>query len=444
MIALAVEQILHPAQIARAATSLRAPLRHIAWGAAVVLAGIGAAGAAWAQGAPAGGAMGAGPMGPKEVGVIEMRLESVPLKQTLPGRAVAYEQAAIRPRVGGMVSEILYTPGQALPKGTPMFRLDADSYEATVAADEAALAQAQAALPAAEAALARAEQLRGSGITAADVESAQVTLAQAQASVQSAEAALKLAQTQLSWTTITSPIDGVADVAAVSVGDIVTAAQTDALTTVTRLDPIYVDMIEPSAHILAVRDQIDSGALTRSEELEATLVLENGETLKSAGKLIAPGFTVSTSTGTVGLRFQFDNPDLRILPGTFVRGEVVLGTIDAFLVPQRATTRARDGSLTAWIAGDDNKATKQTLTTSGTSGNAWIVTSGVAAGDRLIVDGISALSEGAEVAPVSVTINAQGVVVDSPAAGTAADATAAGETAPEKSTQGAPAPAASE
>jgi membrane fusion protein, multidrug efflux system len=392
-----------------------------------LLSGLWLAGPGMAQGAPGAG----GPKGPKQVGVIEMQLQSVPLRQTLPGRAVAYEQAAIRPRVSGMVAEILYSPGQPLPKGTPMFRLDADSYEATVAADQAALAQAEAALPAAQAALTRAEQLRGSGITAADVESAQVTLAQAQASVQSAEAALKLAQTQLSWTTITSPIDGIADVAAVSVGDILTASQTDALTTVTRLDPIYVDMIEPSAHILAVRDQIESGALTRSPELQATLVLENGETLKSAGKLIAPGYTVSTSTGTVGLRFQFDNPDLRILPGTFVRGEVVLGTIDAYLVPQRATTRARDGSLTAWFAGADNKAEKHTLITSGTNSNAWIVTEGVSAGDRLIVDGISSLTEGAEVAPVAVTINALGVVVDMPAPDAAA-------------TPGAAAPAASE
>jgi membrane fusion protein, multidrug efflux system len=392
-----------------------------------LLSGLWLAGPGMAQGAPGAG----GPKGPKQVGVIEMQLQSVPLRQTLPGRAVAYEQAAIRPRVSGMVAEILYSPGQPLPKGTPMFRLDADSYEATVAADQAALAQAEAALPAAQAALTRAEQLRGSGITAADVESAQVTLAQAQASVQSAEAALKLAQTQLSWTTITSPIDGIADVATVSVGDILTASQTDALTTVTRLDPIYVDMIEPSAHILAVRDQIESGALTRSPELQATLVLENGETLKSAGKLIAPGYTVSTSTGTVGLRFQFDNPDLRILPGTFVRGEVVLGTIDAYLVPQRATTRARDGSLTAWFAGADNKATKHTLTTSGTNTNAWIVTAGVTAGDKLIVDGISSLTEGAEVDPVPVTINALGVVVDTPAPDAAA-------------TPGAAAPAASE
>ncbi|MGO4853672.1 efflux RND transporter periplasmic adaptor subunit [Phaeovulum sp. W22_SRMD_FR3] len=413
------------------APATRGRARRAGIGAVILLTGIWAANAGWTQGAP----MGKGARGPAQVGVIEMQPQSVPLKQTLPGRAVAYEQAAIRPRVSGMVSEILYTPGQPLPKGTPMFRLDADSYEATVAADQAALAQAEAALPAAEAALARAEQLRGSGITAADVESAQVTLAQAQASVQSAQAALKLAQTQLSWTTITSPIDGVADVAAVSVGDLVTAAQTDALTTVTRLDPIYVDMIEPSAHILAVRDQIESGALTRSAELEATLVLENGETLKSAGKLIAPGFTVSTTTGTVGLRFQFDNPDLRILPGTFVRGEVVLGTIDAYLVPQRATTRARDGSLTAWFAGADNKAAKHTLITSGTNSNAWIVTEGVSAGDRLIVDGISSLTEGAEVAPVAVTINALGVVVDTPATDAAPDGAA---------TPGAAAPAASE
>ncbi|MDQ1848245.1 efflux RND transporter periplasmic adaptor subunit [Gemmobacter fulvus] len=366
-----------------------------------------AASAVQAQTPPAGAAR-----GPAKVGIIDMQRAAVKRSYTLPGRAVAFEQTEIRPRVGGVVTDILYSPGQPISPGTPMFRLDRTSYEAATQSARAALARAQAAVPVAEAALDRAKKLEGSGSTRATVESAEATAAQARADVLSAEAALKIAETELSWTEVASPIEGIAGVAQISVGDLVTAGQADAMAIVTRLDPIYVDMFEPSARILSIQDQIERGELKPNETLEVTLTLENGQSHNSGGTLIAPSVTVSPSTGTQDIRFRFDNPDRRILPGMFLRGEVVLGTVEAFLVPQRATTRGRDGALTAWIAGPDNKAVQRKLEANGTHANAWIVTAGLEPGDQLIIDGLSNLREGADVAPVPVTIDANGVVRD--------------------------------
>ncbi|ARE42358.1 Membrane fusion protein of RND family multidrug efflux pump (plasmid) [Rhodovulum sp. P5] len=349
---------------------------------------------------------------PMQVGVITLARQAVPQVVTLPGRAVAYQQVDLRPRVDGVIEDILYTPGQPLKVGDPMFRIDDAAYRAAVAADRSDLAKAEANLPVARAAYDRAVKLVDKGYTEAEVETARATLAEAEATLDAAQAALDYSQTQLSWTTIISPIAGVPDVAAVSVGDLVSAGQSDALTTITRLDPIYVDMVETSTRLLSLRGQIDAGTLTMNDRLEARLVLEDGQVYEGGGKLVTPGISVATSTGTFPVRFQFDNPDRMILPGMFVRGEVTIGTVDAFLVPQRAAERQNSGMLTAFVVGPDGTAEQRNLTEAGTHESNWIVSDGLAPGDRLIVDGLKSLTAGQAVAPVAVTIDENGLVQD--------------------------------
>ncbi len=359
-----------------------------------------------------------------KVGVIEMHRQPAPRIVTLPGRAVAYEQVKIRPRVDGVIEKILYEPGRPLKVGDPLFKLDDASYAAEVASNEAALAAAEAALPVAQAAYDRALNLKDTGYTQAEVEQAKSTLASAHATLDAAKAALEFSRIQLSWTTILSPIDGLADVASVSVGDLVASAQTDALTTVTRLDPIDVDIIETSARILSVRRLIDEGALTLNDRLDARLTLENGEVYEGSGRLVAPGNSVSTTTGTVTMRFRFQNPDRRILPGMFVRGELEIGDIQAFLVPQRAAARDKSGRLTAFVAGEDGKAAQAELTELGDYRNSWIVTGGLDEGARLIVDGLKTLRAGMAVEPVETTLDAEGLAPDPAPGGAQASAPA--------------------
>lgn len=355
-------------------------------------------------------------MPPKQVGVVEAVLQDVPRIVTLPGRAVAASSTAIRPRVSGIVTEILYEPGHPIEAGTPMFRIDDTTYQANVAAAAAQVSSAQAQVTEALAAFTRTERLVGSGSTQAQVESARAVLDQSRAAVESAQANLTLAQAQLGWTTVTSPLSGVASLSAASIGDLVTEGQADAMATVTQLDPIEVDMYEPSSRFLSVMDDITDGTLRLNEQLDATLTLENGRTYQSKGVLVAPGVTVSTTTGSIDTRFRFDNPDNKILPGMFLRGQVDLGITQAILVSQSATSRDKLGQLAVWVV-VDGKTSQRNLTEEGTYRQQWIVTEGLEDGDMVVVDGLAGLTEGAEVVSVPVSFDENGVVRDAAPAG---------------------------
>ncbi|MEO9653482.1 efflux RND transporter periplasmic adaptor subunit [Marinomonas sp.] len=384
---------------------------------------------AQADGPPAGGPPTAQS---RSVGIIEVEQQSVPIIVELPGRSVAYEQANIRPRVEGVVIKKLYEPGKLVEKGTPLFQLDDSTYQASVATYEASVAEAEADLPVKQAAYDRAKKLEGSGYTSDDVDSAKSSLASAKATLKTAQAALKYARTQLSWTIITAPIQGIVDVSDVSLGDLVTAGQSDNLTTVTTLDPIYVDMVAPVAEVLKMRRNIEKGLVQEGKKLSASLQLSNGETYQGTGMLVSSSPTVSTSTGVVTARFQFDNPDHVILPGMFIQGTLQPGTQQAYLIPQRAGTHGADGKLSVFVVNGEGKAEIVKLDTLGSYNNNWIVTSGLTAHQQLIVDGQKNLVEGSDVDPVLVTIQQDGTTVDVDSADSSASAHSAQMTQLEK------------
>lgn len=345
----------------------------------------------------------------REVGVITLEASDVPYSVTLPGRSIAFEEVAIRPRVSGVISEILYEPGSDVTKGDVLFRIDGDTYQADVDAAEADVAGAEAALRSAGTTLSRYQKLVGTGVTAADVDAAEVDVMQAKATLSAAQAALELARLDLERTEITSPIDGIAVLPEVSVGDLVTANQEGALTTVTRIDPIYVDVQESITRVQQTRERLAQGSLNRGARIEAELELENGSMFEGQGTFVSPPVSVSTTTGTSVIRLRFDNPRRGILPGQFLRVKLTFGTTPSILVPQGATSRASDGTLTAFVAAD-GKAEKRTLAAQGSYNNAWVVTEGVEIGEQLIVDGLRNLQRGAAVSPIDVVISETGVV----------------------------------
>ncbi|WP_038069235.1 efflux RND transporter periplasmic adaptor subunit, partial [Thioclava dalianensis] len=306
-------------------------------------------------------------------------------------------------------TKVLYTSGKKLQAGDPMFQLDTATYQATVDSDQAALDKAQAAIPTDQANYDRALKLEGQGYTAAQVAGYKSTLEEDQASVKAAQAALDYAKVQLGWTTVRSPIAGYPAVPSVTDGNVVTASQNTALTTVTRLDPIEVDVLEPSASILSIRKLVDEGKMTPSSQIVAKLTLENGEVYTSTGQLVAPAPTVSTTTGTVSIRFRFDNPHRQILPGMFLHAQVQLGTVQGFLIPQEAANVTSDGKITVFLE-KNGRAASQTLTETGSYQNQWVVTSGLEDGDKLIVDGLKYMGAGRPVAPVPATVGKDGAV----------------------------------
>ncbi|MDP2049316.1 MAG: efflux RND transporter periplasmic adaptor subunit [Cypionkella sp.] len=351
------------------------------------------------------------PQGPTGVGTVTMQTVEVPYIRTLPGRAVAFETGEIRARVSGVVEEILYAAGDNLNPGDPMFRIENLTYVAAFASAKAALAGAMVQRDTAQATVDRYMTLQGSAVSKADLQTAQATAAAAVASYAAAQAAVDVAQLDLDRTTVRSPIAGIAGISNVSIGALVTANQTDALATVTRLDPIYIDVSDSSAGMLRIRAQIDDGSLKMGTKVGVALVLEDGQTYDGEGTVVVLGNVVSASTGTFDLRVQFDNPKRLILPGQFLRVQLTLGTTSAKLVPQRATGRNSDGTLTVFVA-KDGVAKKVALTSSGSQDNAWIITGGIEDGDLVIVDGLTNLRDGTAIKPVPVTIDADGVVHD--------------------------------
>ncbi|NIZ10891.1 efflux RND transporter periplasmic adaptor subunit [Pseudooceanicola sp. HF7] len=349
--------------------------------------------------------------GPAQVGVVTLEQSLVPYTVTLPGRAVAHDDTEVRPRVEGIIEEIAYRPGTRVAAGDVLFRLETDTYDLALLAAEAQRASARSAVAVAQSTVDRYNKLTSAAISQADRDGADATLASAQATLAAAEASLKSAQLNLDRTVIRSPIDGIVGLSDYSVGALVTANQSDPLTTVTRVDPIYVDVQESSARMLRNRARMESGALQPSDKVEIRLVLETGRIYEGTGTLVTPSTAVSTTTGTVDFRFEFDNPDRLLMPGQFLRVTAEVGKIEAILVPQRATSRSSDGTLTAFVA-EDGTARQVTLTTQGAYQNAWIVTAGVEDGQRLVVDGLRNLAAGAQIAPVPVTIDADGIVRD--------------------------------
>ncbi|GGG62680.1 RND transporter [Salipiger pallidus] len=349
--------------------------------------------------------------GPTEVGVVTLESAQVPFSQTVPGRAVAFQEVDIRPRVGGMISEVVYEYGRPVSAGDVLFRIEDDTYRAQLSAAQAAVDLAEASVATSQSTITRYERLLGTGITEDEMASARVSLKQAEADLSSAQANLEVARLDLDRTEIRSPIDGFPSVPTVSVGTLVTEAQTDALATVTRLDPIYVDVVESSRRIGEIRNRFDSGSLTRGDRLGLNLQLETGETHSGEGSVVSPSASVSTTTGSSELRLQFDNPERRIMPGQYLRVEMTLGTTQAVLVPQGATSRSSAGELTAFVA-VNGAAHERVLTEDGSYRNDWVVTDGVEDGELLIVDGLSNLQDGAEVSTVPVTISDDGVVSD--------------------------------
>lgn len=344
-------------------------------------------------------------------GVISLTEQSLPLTLTLSGQALAEKDANIRPLVDGVITDVLYRAGTTVKKGDPLFQIEQESYLTDLALAEAELASAEAAVPSAQENLSRYEKLAGSGVTLATVDTARTELRQAKASVAAAQADVRAAKINLQRTTITSPLTGRVASAQVSIGDLVTAGQSDILTTVTQLDPIFVDLSEASTRMLSMHDRMESGEVTLGDEIEARIILENGQNYEAVGELVSVGQKVSTSTGTVTIRVKFDNVEALILPGMFVRANLTIGRINGYAIPQLAAKPQADGTLMVWTLDQEQKARKLFVNSVGTHNNAWVISKGLEGSVPILVDNLDNLVEGVMVQPVAVTINEKGVVV---------------------------------
>ncbi|MBP7866626.1 MAG: efflux RND transporter periplasmic adaptor subunit [Acidobacteria bacterium] len=355
------------------------------------------------------------PPGPPEVAVVTVRTGPVVLTTELPGRTSAYLVAEIRPQVNGIILKRHFTEGANVREGDLLYQIDPTPYQAALDQAQAALVTAEADLKVAEANLpalrSRAERLKGLAVIRAvgqqDADDADAALRQALAALEArkaaagvARAAVENARINLSYTPIKAPISGRIGKSDITVGALVNAYQPVPLAVIQQLNPIYVDVTQASTELLRLRRKLESGQLKQDGKSRRTvkLLLEDGSPYTEEGTLQFRDVTVDPTTGSVTLRMAFPNPKQVLLPGMYVRAVVEEGTSEeAILVPQQGVTRDPKGKPVAWVVGADDKIEQRELVLDRAMGDQWLVTRGLAAGDRLMVEGFQKAKVGAKV-----------------------------------------------
>jgi len=336
-----------------------------------------------------------------EVGFVVVQPTSVPLSVTLAGRTVAYETSEVRPQINGLIRQRLFTEGSYVRAGQPLYQIDSSLYRAAVNQAEANLASARAS---AEAAVARADRYRPlaeiEAIAEQDYTDAAAQARVARAAVAQNAAALDTARINLRYATVSAPISGRIGRSLFTVGALVSASQQDPLAVIQRLDPIYVDMQQSSADLTELRRQLRAGEVSAGSTT-VRLKLEDGSDYAYTGKVEFADVTVDERTGTVTMRATFPNRDGLLLPGMFVKTVFEQAVQpNAFLVPQQGVQRDFDGSAYVYVVGKDNKAARRKVSAERTLGTNWVVTSGLQAGDRIIVQGLANVKQDTAVRPV--------------------------------------------
>jgi membrane fusion protein (multidrug efflux system) len=341
---------------------------------------------------------------PAKVGVITIKTQPVQETVDLPGRTSAVMTADVRPQVSGVLLKRLFTEGSEVTAGQQLYQIDPSTYQATYDSDRATLAYDQAALVTAQAKSARYRPLAAAqAVSSQDYDDAVAATKEAQAQILIAKANLEQARINLTYTKVLAPISGHIGASSVTPGALVTAEQTTALATVTQLDPIYVDLNEPTTTLLSLERAAASGKIERAPDgsVPVSLKLEDGSTYPVQGKLQFAEVTVSETTGTVLLRALFPNPNHILLPGMFVRAELTEGVDNqGILVPQQAVSHNSHGDPTVFTVDGQNKAHLTVIQTGDAVGADWIVTGGLKPGDRIAVDGLLNVSDGVTVSPV--------------------------------------------
>ena len=357
---------------------------------------------------------------PPDVSVVTVHPGPVPITIELPGRTNPFLVAQVRARVDGIVLKRDFKEGGDVKTGQRLYQIDPAPYIAALNSATASLQKAEANLASTTAQAERYKVLvAANAVSKQDYDNAVSMQGQAAADVATGKAAVALAQINLGYTNVVSPIVGRSGISQVTQGAFVQASAATLMTTVQQIDPIYVDVTQSSVEGLQLRRDIASGQLklTGPEQAKVTLFLEDGTEYSSAGSLQFSDITVDQGTGSVTVRAIFPNPRFVLLPGMFVRARIAEGVNDhAFLVPQLGVTHDAKGQATAMVVGPDNKAVVRTLSLGGTRGSDWIVTGGLNDGDRVIVTGVQKVKPGdlvqaVEAQPASLAATSSATVV---------------------------------
>ena len=334
-----------------------------------------------------------------EVGVVTLAPSSVNIKSELPGRALAFEIAEIRPQVGGIIIKRNFVEGDKVSKGESLYQIDPAPLQARLDSAKGALAKAQATANNVRLTLNRQSALiKSNYVSRQDYDTTRSQLNEAQANVAVAKADLEQATINLRYANVTSPIDGISGKSSVTVGALVTANQENSLVTVQRLDPIYVDLTQSVQDFLRLKEEKANGKIAQQQgKIPVELMLENCKPYRHTGTLEFSDPAVDETTGSVTLRAIFPNPEGEILPGMYVTALLDEGSQqNVLMVPQQGITHNEQGKATALILDQENVVQLREINAVKAVGNQWLVTAGLRPGDRVIVSGLQRIRPGSK------------------------------------------------
>jgi membrane fusion protein, multidrug efflux system len=347
------------------------------------------------------------PKPPAEVAVLTLKAAPVSLVTELPGRTVPYRIAEVRPQVNGVILKRLFTEGSQVKAGQQLYQVDPAPFEASLQSAKASLARAEATATSTRMLAQRYKPLaEARAVSKQDYDNAVAGQDQAAADVASAQASVETARINLAYTKVLAPISGRTGRSSVTEGALVAANQTTALLVIQQLDPIYVDVTQASTVLLRLQRELAAGKLKKAGESQAEtkLVLEDGTPYSEPGKLQFSEVTVDAGTGSITLRAVFPNSQNILLPGMFVREQLEEGVDDhGLLVPQRVVAHNPRGEPTVTVVDAENKAVPRIIKTDRAIGDQWLVSAGLAPGEKIIILGIQGVQPGAVVHPHEVT-----------------------------------------
>lgn len=333
-----------------------------------------------------------------EVATVTVRPQRVELISELPGRACARLVAEIRPQVNGIIQKRHFREGSDVAAGQLLYQIDPAPFQAALDSARASLAKAEANLPSVRLRADRYQELLADrAVSQQDADDAAAALEQAQAEVAYWKAAVQTARINLGYTKVCAPISGRTGKSNVTEGALVTAYQPTPLCTIQQLDPIYVDVTQSAAELLRLKRNLVAGRLTNGgAQRRVRIILEDGTPYPLEGTLEFRDVTVDPATGSFTLRITVPNPEQRLLPGMFVRALVQEGVApQAILVPQQGVSRNPKGEPVALVLDAQGVVQQRILTLERAIGDQWLVSSGLADGERLIVEGMLNVRPGA-------------------------------------------------
>jgi membrane fusion protein (multidrug efflux system) len=339
-----------------------------------------------------------------EVATVTVARQQVLLTTELPGRTSPFRIAEIRPQVNGLIQKRLFTEGSDVKAGQELYQIDPAPFQAALDNAKAALGRAEANLPALQLKADRYQQaLADKAVSRQDLDDASAAVKQVQADIQYYRAMLETARINLNYAHVVSPISGRIGTSTVTDGAIVTAYQPVALATIQQLDPIYVDVPQSTTELLRLQRRLEEGRLSRdgTNANQVQLILGDGTRYPLAGTLQFRDVSVDPTTATVILRMVFRNPNGVLLPGMFVRAVVQEGiNAQAILIPQQAVSRDPKGNPVALIVDASSKVQQRMLSLDRAIGDQWLVSTGLAPGERVIAEGMQKVRPGASVKEV--------------------------------------------